>query len=201
MHLSTPHSGKTISLNVTGVQVGSISKTKTALTPETFSSEEWIRAIAAWKTDDVASGWYLDGESNHKAFCHTVTADSNTFWRSYRERESRLSMEDVDREAFATGSMDYNTAAALRQAAYHSRFAVLSSDHFAMVPNRADLEDLVYVLRGFSTPMALRRNEANAATATEDLFKVTYRMIGPCYVHGVMDGEMVEMATERIAIV
>ncbi len=110
-------------------------------------------------------------------------------------------MEDVVREAFATGSMDYNTAAALRQAAYHSRFAVLSSDHFAMVPNRADVGDLVYVIRGFSTPMALRKIESDLRSATEDLTHVTYRMIGPCYVHGIMDREMVEMANERITIV
>ncbi|KAH8890228.1 HET-domain-containing protein [Thozetella sp. PMI_491] len=49
--------------------------------------------------------------------------------------------------------------------------------------------DLICVLKGGQTPYALRREEEG------------YRFIGACYVHGVMDGEVMGMGLEEVAFV
>lgn len=56
----------------------------------------------------------------------------------------------------------------------------------ASVPYDAEKKDLVVMLEGFSTPFVLRK------TSTEG----EYQLVGDCYVHGVMDGELLRNADE-----
>jgi len=51
-----------------------------------------------------------------------------------------------------------------------------------LAPRHAEVNDIVCVLLGRPTPFALRRKENGQ-----------YRLIGECYVHGLMAGESMNM--------
>ncbi|KAF6839148.1 ankyrin and het domain-containing protein [Colletotrichum musicola] len=64
----------------------------------------------------------------------------------------------------------------------------LEHNFMATVPWDAEIEDYVVVLEGFRTPFVLRK--AKDALADE------YEAIGDCYVHGIMDGELLQLAED-----
>lgn len=81
----------------------------------------------------------------------------------------------------------------IQEAQKGRRFALLSGwggrktkvgdrGFIASVPYNAEKQDLVVMLEGFSTPFVLRKCEEDSGDE--------YRLVGDCYVHGVMDGEM-----------
>ncbi|KAI3535435.1 hypothetical protein CSPX01_11389 [Colletotrichum filicis] len=63
-----------------------------------------------------------------------------------------------------------------------------SLDHHYMgtVPWNAQVEDYVVLLEGLRTPFVLRKvlNDIESGSADE------FQIIGDCYVHGIMDGEL-----------
>ena len=62
-----------------------------------------------------------------------------------------------------------------------SRRLITTTEGFVeMVPHTADRGDVVCVLLGCSFPMLLRPRGQS------------YRVVGPCYVHGIMDGEAID---------
>lgn len=65
----------------------------------------------------------------------------------------------------------------LDEASSCRRFLVSDAGYIGLAPQNAEEADLVCVLLGGRTPFVLRPRE--------DL----YELIGPCYVHGIMDGE------------
>ena len=60
-----------------------------------------------------------------------------------------------------------------------------------LAPYRAKKEDAVGILFGCSVPVLLRQHED--ADTLEGYFKI----IGECYIHGIMDGQAVEMARRK----
>ncbi|KAF4536436.1 Heterokaryon incompatibility protein [Lasiodiplodia theobromae] len=73
--------------------------------------------------------------------------------------------------------------------AWGMRFAVLEDGGYAMVLTEAEEGDRVAVLKGAKTPVVVRRKEGIAQGGREE---ETWTLIGPCYVHGLMDGQIVE---------
>ena len=53
-----------------------------------------------------------------------------------------------------------------------------------LVPAKAKKTDLICILAGCSVPVVLRKIEADKRTG-----EIYYKLIGECYVHGMMDGE------------
>ena len=51
-------------------------------------------------------------------------------------------------------------------------------------PSEVEPGDSVVIIHGFNLPMAIRKVQDG-----------TYRFLGPCYVHGFMDGEAFDMAS------
>jgi len=62
----------------------------------------------------------------------------------------------------------------------HRRFFVTAEGRMGLGPSSMQAGDLVVVLRGGSLPLILRESDA------------LYWLIGPAYVHGIMDGEAVQ---------
>lgn len=62
------------------------------------------------------------------------------------------------------------------------RLIVTNEGHIGMAPSRAKKGDIICVLLGCSIPACLRKREADAS----------YEFIGECYVHGLMNGEIIE---------
>jgi hypothetical protein len=71
------------------------------------------------------------------------------------------------------------------------------SDGFlASLPWNAEKKDIVVLFEGFQTPFVLRKVEGGLVSSQEE-----FQLIGDCYVHGVMDGELlydVEHITETL---
>jgi hypothetical protein len=58
------------------------------------------------------------------------------------------------------------------------RICIIGKGYFGTVPSEAEEGDLVAIFFGLRVPYVLR-----------PLAVDTYKLIGPCYVHGIMDGE------------
>jgi hypothetical protein len=61
------------------------------------------------------------------------------------------------------------------------RFCVTEKGYMGLCTSNARVGDVVYVLHGMHTPYTMRR------TANRDEQQV--RLVGQCYIHGIMDGE------------
>ncbi|KIW96746.1 uncharacterized protein Z519_02137 [Cladophialophora bantiana CBS 173.52] len=93
-------------------------------------------------------------------------------------------------------------------------FAVTRHGYIALVPQGSRDGDVVVILDGAQVPSVLRRCEDNDETTKEKEEKIgvdgedtrqrnvdeekalSYRFVGECYVHGVMNGELI--ATTRM---
>ncbi|KAH0428809.1 ankyrin and het domain-containing protein [Colletotrichum camelliae] len=63
--------------------------------------------------------------------------------------------------------------------------------HFmATLPWNAEIEDYIVLLEGFRTPFVLRKSKSEDGTGQAEEFQI----VGDCYVHGVMDGELLRWA-------
>ncbi|KAL1628595.1 hypothetical protein SLS56_005827 [Neofusicoccum ribis] len=69
-------------------------------------------------------------------------------------------------------------------------FAVTRGGGYAMVPPEAEVGDCVAVLEGAKTPVVLRR--VGSEGESEEPHVQKWAFVGACYVHGLMDGEVVE---------
>lgn len=73
---------------------------------------------------------------------------------------------------------------ALRRAVRNRRLCVTEKGYLGLVPRQAGIGDRVCVLVGCHVPFVVREE----ADGPEERF----RLVGECYVHGVMDGEVME---------
>ncbi|TVY38342.1 Heterokaryon incompatibility protein 6,OR allele [Lachnellula subtilissima] len=85
--------------------------------------------------------------------------------------------EDVQEQILDSFSLPY--AVAMNQCSLHRRFCVTNNGLMALVPAGTKDGDVVCVIRGAQTPFILRPVEG-----------WTCQLVGECYVHGIMDGEM-----------
>ncbi|KAF2035384.1 hypothetical protein EK21DRAFT_53849, partial [Setomelanomma holmii] len=65
------------------------------------------------------------------------------------------------------------------------RMFVTEMGFIGLWPELTKVEDKVAILLGGSTPFMLREEPSEFGPSI-------YRLLGDCYVHGVMDGELVE---------
>ncbi|OJI85742.1 hypothetical protein ASPTUDRAFT_118842 [Aspergillus tubingensis CBS 134.48] len=75
-------------------------------------------------------------------------------------------------------------ASTIKQAISYRRLMISSKRYIGLVPAKAQEGDLICVLFGCSVPVILRKQGDN------------YTFIGESYVHGIMDGEAIEMMHE-----
>ncbi|KAF7919100.1 uncharacterized protein EAE98_009420 [Botrytis deweyae] len=71
--------------------------------------------------------------------------------------------------------LPYHVKSTLR----NQRFLVTASGYIGYVPNETKRGDTICILYGMDVPVVLRKNQDK-----------TFEVIGPCYVHGVMEGEL-----------
>ena len=200
----------TQSLLISGILIGKVSEAARSLDPSWFDTSDWVVGLRSWKPKDVETSTYLNGESKFSAFCCTIITDSTGFLRFSGNFGMLSSLEDEVLKALsgaATSNLS-RLSALLRRSTYSSRFARLSDGHFALIPNASEIGDDVCIVLGCSTPMILRKNSSyplagglpkNSSSGVS--VSGTYQMIGPCYVHGVMDGEMATQTSKLFEIV
>ncbi|GIZ38747.1 hypothetical protein CKM354_000215100 [Cercospora kikuchii] len=105
------------------------------------------------------------------------------------------------------GSSSNDSSALPRLAAEHKR----NGEGIALAPDKTKRGDLICILHGCSVPVILRKYINGVPSAkrcpaedcpTRQYFgstaerKVTYELIGECYVHGMMNGEAIETVRE-----
>lgn len=67
------------------------------------------------------------------------------------------------------------------------RTCITQNFYFGTVPDDAEDGDVIALLVGFSVPFVLRRVNGCAGGSADE-----YKLVGHCYVHGIMDGELIE---------
>ncbi|KAH7400229.1 heterokaryon incompatibility protein-domain-containing protein [Cadophora sp. MPI-SDFR-AT-0126] len=95
----------------------------------------------------------------------------------------------------ATWGTALGTCASMR------KFAVTKGGYMAVLPTMAEVGDVVSVVCGCRYPLLLRRKGGSRGYDGEPC--PAYELVGECYVHGIMDGEMMnaETSVERLLIV
>lgn len=78
---------------------------------------------------------------------------------------------------------------ATMQVCWGKRFVILDSGHLGLVPSQTEIGDSVVVALGCSMPLAIKRRDG------QDEF------VGECYIHGIMDSEMLNGTAETICLV
>ncbi|OHE93858.1 hypothetical protein CORC01_10879 [Colletotrichum orchidophilum] len=87
------------------------------------------------------------------------------------------SAEDIEQDAVKMRENPARKSYETKPLEYHS---------IGTIPWNAQVEDYVVLLEGFRTPFILRKGLDHAEAGEREIFHI----IGDCYVHGVMDGEL-----------
>lgn len=74
-------------------------------------------------------------------------------------------------------------------------FAITKSGLYCLVTDDALEGDFVAILKGAKVPVVLRRRIGDVEDSKD---RCEYHLIGPAYVHGLMDGEAMALADEGI---
>jgi hypothetical protein len=134
---------------------------------------------------------YLGKKGRLDAFWRTLTADAFLGQRkapeeAFNQFEVWSGRKDlasvIDQEDLPTSYINYAArfVHSLDKSSSGRRFLVSDGGYMGLAPESAEEADLICIILGGQTPFVLRPHE--------DL----YELIGPCYVHGIMDGEAME---------
>jgi hypothetical protein len=170
-----------------------------------FFKEAWTLA------DKMPSRYRRTGQSTEEAFWRTIIEDrqrvenvESPWERQYKRpasaelgicfsvyREGLMRggsvdatskrMDDLNAETQFSSTFDY--ARLFTTACGGRKFAVTESGLMGIVPPLTKIGDHLCLILGFEMPMLLR--EDTGCTG-----KGEYQLVGACYIHGIMDGEM-----------
>jgi hypothetical protein len=144
--------------------------THDSFNPSTFQSP----IIFSWKRmAEAPSDLYPTGESRKKAFLHTLVADSQFEVTPKTAKNKVRGARELDNDLRI--SKDAETRI-LR----NRRFVITTMGYFGLVPKDAGRGDTICVLWGGQMPFVLRQENGY------------YVLVGECYVHGKMDGEVMK---------
>ncbi|KAL2043751.1 hypothetical protein N7G274_003270 [Stereocaulon virgatum] len=79
---------------------------------------------------------------------------------------------------------------AFKAAVEGRRFAITSKGYMGLVPRMTEIDDCVCVFLGSHIPFVVRRKGGGE-----------FELVGECYVHGIMDGEIVAMDLKKVNVV
>ncbi|KAF2671103.1 hypothetical protein BT63DRAFT_423356 [Microthyrium microscopicum] len=117
-----------------------------------------------------------------------------------REHFRRLRNDVLEPGPIVAGKAD-NYADALSRALFERRVFITESGKLGLGPVTTEIGDKVAVISGASMPFVLREAETSPAQdmSTSDSEGASnpkhYNLIGPAYVHGIMNGEALQHAT------
>jgi hypothetical protein len=150
-----------------------------------------VEMLRSWMVNTLGSNYPYTGETYEEAFSTSVVADirydplgkcysrgGKMIWSSKqpRTREDLLRVESWD--------------VPLSNACLGRRFAHTSKGLIGVVPAAAAIGDIITVISHSSVPLVLRYALGNH-----------YKLVGECYIHGIMDGKALGQDVEWEAIV
>lgn len=133
-----------------------------------------MTAILEWLWSDlkINAENFIDGILSY-FITDNVASDTNADLGT--EGQDEASLEG------ATHGLGTSPLVALTSACRGRVFCATGKKYVGLVPFNAQLGDSICVLPGASTPFVLRREGD------------TFRFVGDCYIHGLMDGEVVDL--------
>lgn len=168
-------------MTVRGYRVDSIS----TAAPISESREDPAQELDAIK-DIVNSGFYLNGESMKAACERTLMADLNNekTWASGRHYGADLELLTFRHETLTPELQKRRKAqmAGMKAASCERRFIRTPKGYMGLAPAAANTNDYVCVLYGGTVCYVLREQQETSQ----------YKFVGECYLHGCMDGEMLD---------
>ena len=91
--------------------------------------------------------------------------------------------------------MNMRSVLAIGNAAHGKRFCITARGHAALVPEAAEVGDLIAVIMGAQTPFVLRVTEKTSTMQdSNQSAQRSYLLVGECYEHRAMNGEMMKEA-------
>jgi hypothetical protein len=131
------------------------------------------------------------GRSNE---CHRPTF--NLWWQQQQQQQPMIVLNDSeDGKTAKVGTHSLNLSkevlgfdTSVLTGTYNRRFFISEKGYIGLAPSNAAPGDKIAVLFGGKVPYILRRNEP-ASTGTSG---TTWTFLGDSYVHGIMDGEVIE---------
>jgi hypothetical protein len=106
--------------------------------------------------------------------------------QTYSSRQLRPSgkgkLELTNLQTRAPGKTYQEIRNALNASLRNRRLGTTIKRYLGLFPRQAQAGDVVCVLSGCHVPFVLRKDRG-----------VTYKLVGECYVHGIMDGEVMKM--------
>jgi Heterokaryon incompatibility protein (HET) len=73
-------------------------------------------------------------------------------------------------------------------------FCCTEKGHMGLIPPESRIGDLVCIIFGAQTPFILRRAETKDEGGGDE--SPSYRLVGECYIHAMMDGEMISLKAD-----
>jgi hypothetical protein len=153
--------------------------------------KETVASCSRWETHVHGLEGSAYGEPNavKEAFWRTLIAD-----RSFDWQEQPDSSWEADFETFMCRNPGYTNLNDRRNACFRyyapaitrlmtRAFAVTNNGYFGIVPGRAKVGDSIVLLKGGTVPFVIRDAKAPGTDGE-------YEFVGECYVHGVMNGEL-----------
>ncbi|KAE9374994.1 hypothetical protein N431DRAFT_465213 [Stipitochalara longipes BDJ] len=183
-------------LIVSGVFIGHITKINPPL--EKPRNRHWDFKL--WEPDNLDSSTYRHtGETAIDAFWQTLLfselprfqapnmdkyRDEFLIWSGRKRRRNWVDLEGTH-ESY---SREFDS----RQCDVRGfTFGSCNSGYWGMIPGVSKVGDVVCVARGLSVPVVLRLAKCEPAPAGgPSTFTFTFNLVGPCYIHGAMDGEV-----------
>ena len=182
-------SGDTQTLKLKGRRVDVLKQVPEIPRPLEYNHLECTRLWRQWTDLAFSLQSYPTGESITDVLLHTLCWDSNTVWKrlalcEYRENfeawleilQSSNPMETIAKDLYEDEIASSYTHRA-QFLVWARCLSTTVNSHLALVPMSASTDDQIVVFSGGKLPLVLR------ATGS------SFRIIGPCYMHGIMDGE------------
>ncbi|KAI8648186.1 HET domain-containing protein [Fusarium keratoplasticum] len=157
--------------------------------------------LGRWRSLLPGAGYYPTGEEYHQSFWRTVLVDlkqgehPNPSSAIGPQRLDDLEKQELIRLDTSEGLENLlNTWAACIQIEYRQlrlieqfnrRFFITATGYFGLGPTELEPDDAICILLGGGVAYALRENGDS------------WRYIGECYVHGIMDGEIIQAMTVK----
>lgn len=117
---------------------------------------------------------YIDGTQKGKAIeDNSCSVNSTVHPTAYA-----MLVGQMVADSFQEKSTSY--IAALQDTLHGWRFVLTKRGYVGVVPNMAQIDDAIVILKGGRIPFILQESEARPGA---------FRLIGGCYIHGMMNGE------------
>ncbi|KAL8784527.1 MAG: hypothetical protein Q9195_009004 [Heterodermia aff. obscurata] len=157
------------SLKLHGICIDSLHSVSNIIVEK--ASTHYDQTISNWLPEDP-DNFYFTGETKHQAVRRTVVADLS--YSPDREEELRGNISST-LPVTVIDSLQFAKYTQMRRLAY------TKNGYMALVSHHAREGDFVYALYGGHVLYVLRPKDDN------------FVLVGECYVHGLMDGEILQM--------